>query len=240
MAEVDLAVKAYKKEDAFQALLGKLAELKDLDFAFDIRVKKGWISLRLDGRDSRIVASYLTDLYGSRPKSHQKGDVVRGYVLPFSEEGLPVDVGSFSVVVSPEVLRAQLCDGKALPVEEISELFAFKEHVPIRVQLLDPPFGRLSFSELRRIREWVRTYLDRVIVVGNTFSSVKRALRKLALMKYVVDIEKLGLLEHSIVLRIDTPSEEVTQKLRGRLGNCYLFSPQKIIARLGKRFLSPW
>jgi len=82
---------------------------------------------------------------------------------------------------------------------------------------------------------WIRSNLDRLVVLGASFSDVEHAVRKSKHSRDVIKVESLGLLEHAVVCKLGTHAVGLTPKLGPLLSTAKLasFSPRKIRRELG-------
>jgi hypothetical protein len=111
------------------------------------------------------------------------------------------------------------------------------------VQDLDPQKKRieaeLSEAQLSQITSWIRSSLDRLIVLGAFFSDVERAVKLSRHFRDVVKIESLGMLEHFALCKLGTDAVGLIPKLGRFLPDAVFvpFSPSKIRQLIDRPFL---
>jgi hypothetical protein len=153
-----------------------------------------------------------------------------------------VDVGlpdsEFSVSFIPLWrLQAQLGDGKKMPLQHLIELFCLFDFVPVSVRIVSD-FSRekrayeaeFSEAQLSRFSDWLKSNLDRVIVLGASRKDVEWAIEKTRHLRDVFEIETLGPLEHALLCKLGTDAVGLLPKLGPYLAasNLAPFSPRKI------------
>jgi hypothetical protein len=217
---------------------------------------RGWIQVELFGDDETAAMNYLNREVGLAPVSVEgleKFSTVRGRVVSFgeSEDHLRVDVGVFSpricdAVVSLQSLRAQLADGKEFSLRQMAELFCFCDNLPLTVKVVggvgaeaNCVEAELSEFQLSQVRGWIRSGLDRLLVLGALFSDVERAVYASKHARDVVKLESLGLLEHVVVCKLGTNAVGLVPRFGRFLPRAALapFRPRKIWELVGKEFL---
>jgi len=217
---------------------------------------RGWIKVEVSGDDETVAMHYLDQEVGLAPlsiESLEKFSTVRGRVVSLgeSEDQLRVDVGVSSpricdAVVPAEILRAQLADGKEFSLRQMAELFCFFDNLPIEVKVVGSVGteancveAELSEFQLSQVRDWIRSGLDRLLVLGALFSDVQRAVHASKHARDVVKLESLGLLEHVVVCKLGTYAVGLVPRFGRFLPHAVLapFCPRKIWESVGKEFL---
>ena len=239
-------------EPVFSSLCkGLKAELKVVG-----KTDRGWIQVEVSGEDETVALHYLDREVGLAPASTEglkKLSIVRGRVISLGEsEGqLRVDVGVFSpricdAVVPLKSLQAQLADGKELSLQQISELFCLSDNLPLKVKVVGGVEAgkkrveaELSEAQLSQVKRWIRSSLDRLLVLGAPFSDVERAVYASKHGRDVVRVESLGLLEHVVVCKLGTYAVGLMPRFGRFLPHAVLapFCPRKILEFVGGGFL---
>jgi len=183
----------------------------------------------------------------------KKFSVIRGRVV-FSGKNkneLCVDVGVFSpetydAVVPLQTLQAQVADGMKLPLQRLIEPFCLYDNLPLKVKIVSSVDAQkklveaeLSEAQLSQITYWIRSSLDRLLVLGASISDVERAVRASKHFRDVVKIERLGLLEQVILCKLGTDAAGLIPKLGHLLSSAILapFCPRKIRQLIDRPFL---
>jgi len=208
---------------------------------------RGWIQIEVSGEDETVALHYLDRKIGLAPASAEelkKFSTMRGRVISSgeSENQLHVDIGVFSpricnAVIPLKNLRAQLADGKKLSLQQITELFCLRENLPLKVKIVDSTDAErkrveawLSEAQLSQVKRWIRSSLDRLLVLGAPFSNVKHAVHASKHARDVVRVESLGLLEHVVICKLGTYAVGLMPRFGRFLPHAILapFCPRKI------------
>ncbi len=210
------------------------------------KTSRGWIQVELTGEDRGVAIEFLDHEFGMAPTSIdkvQKFLTVKGRIVLTGEkeQELLVDIGVFSpriydASIPLSRVRAQLADGKKLPLQSLIELFCLYDNVPLHVKITknvklkhEKVEAEMSETQLFRFTQWINSSLDRLIVLGATFPQVERAINVSGHRRDVIRIEPLGLLEHAVVCKLGTDAIGLTPKIGPHLYNAILapFSPRK-------------
>jgi len=208
---------------------------------------RGWIQVEVSGEDEAVALQFLDREVGLAPVSSEglkKLSNIRGRIISpeESENQLHVDVGVFSpqicdALVPLKTLQAQLADGKEFSLQQITELFCLCEHLPLKVRVVGSVDAgkklveaQLSEVQLSQVKRWIRSSLDRLLVLGAPFSDVKHDVYALKHARDVVKVEPLGLLEHAVVCKLGTYAVGLMPRLGRLLPYAALapFCPSKI------------
>lgn len=215
---------------------------------------RGWVQVDISGEDETAALSYLEQEIGLVPVSLDnlgKFSVICGKVVfsGESESELCVDVGVFirevhDVVLSAQRLRAQLADGKMIPVKVLVKLFCLYDNVPLEVKIAKDVEvrrktveARLSEAQVSVFSSWVRDSFDRLIILGALYSDVERAVKLSRSYRDTIKIDSLGTLEQIVLCRLGTDAVGLIPKLGRYLAEAILvpFSPKKILEAIGKK-----
>jgi len=258
MPTVTLLEKAYgsQRPETFEPIFSSLCG------GFKIRIRvvdatnRGWIRLEVSGEDVTIALRFLDQKFGLAPVSLyklRKFSVIRGKILSSVEDKseLQVDIGVFSpktcdAVIPLQRLQAQLANEEVLTFQQLTELFCLYEKLPLSVKIVnnidvqkEKVEAELSEAQLSQTTHWIRSCLDRLIVLGAPFSEVEDALGRSKHSRDVVKVEQLGLLEHAVVCKLGTDAVGLIPKLGPLLPNADLspFCPTKIQKFVNRSFL---
>jgi hypothetical protein len=238
----------------FEELYSSLVSGLKVQLSFAGTTNRGWIQLDVSGDDETAALSLLNREVGLAPVSLdalEKFSVMQGKVIfsGKSKDELCVDLGVVSpkvldAVLSESRLRAQLADGKELPLQRLVELFCLYDNVPIEVKIAEDVEGEgktvealLSEAQLSLFRSWVRYRFDRLIVLGSLFSDVEQAVRLSRHSRDIIKTESLGVLEQVVLCKLGTDAVGLIPKLGRYLKSAVLvpFSPKKIIDAVGSQ-----
>jgi len=242
--------------ETFEPALSSLCKGLKVSLTVVGKTGRGWIQTEVSGEDETAALHFIDREIGLAPISAdklKKFSVVRGRVVfsGKSKNELCVDVGVFSpetydAVVPLQTLQAQLADGIKLPLQRLIELFCLYDNLPLKVKVASNVDDQkklieaeLSEAQLSQIMYWIRSCLDRLLVLGAPFSDVERAVRVSRHFRDVVKIEPLGLLEQAVLCKLGTDATGLIPKLGRLLPNAVLapFSPRKIRQFIDRPFL---
>jgi hypothetical protein len=210
-----------------------------------------WIQLEVKGEDEKVAVRYLADEIGLCPASLEyveRFSSVKGYIAPVERgrQDLQVDIGVFSpntvhTSISLQGLQAQLVDGRKIAVQKITELFGLCENLPLIVKVVNIDMDRhivqamLSEKQVAQYRIWLKSLLDRLIVIGASEYAVNMSLRKAGLQRDVVGVQPLGLFEHALTCKLGTDAAGLIPRMGRILRNATfsVFSPRRILDFLG-------
>lgn len=230
-------------EFELRQLTGDLSASANLD-SFSA---KGWAKLDLSGRDCEIVAELAARKFGGAqtelPKVELHG-VYDGIIVRASNDGLEADIGidapaQLNVKVRVEPLRAQLADGKPLPLSEIARDYCLLPGIKTSVRISRIDHGRglvegwLSDSHIEQLSFWIRTGLDQIRIPDCFQQQAESVVRKTRIERDVVAIESATLTTQSVVCKLGTDAVGLIPKLGSVLRNHQLnpFIPKRILTR---------
>lgn len=207
----------------------------------------GWTRVDMQGDDSEVLSELISRQLG-RAQIYLSGielhEVYRGVVIGERKGNLGVDLGieqprPINLIVKEDTLRAQLTDGKTLPLKEIMDHYCLiaDSSVSVRVTRLDLDTGTiegwLSDAQIELFSDWITTGLDRIQVFHCLPEKVATAIRKANLERDVIATEPMSLTAHSVVCKIGTDAAGLIPKLGSILRQSKLrpFLPHRIIAR---------
>lgn len=254
MPTITLAIKTYNENhlevvDAF--LKSKLKGLK-----VEIQTcgtRDSWVQASISGEDESVALRYISEEVGVCPNATEdikKFSTLKGYIMKIDKDHVAVDIGVFSpqkakAVLTLQQLQAQLADGRKLALMKLAELYGLCEHLPLTVKAVDIKREENSaetiFSEkqLKVYRNWMKSFLDRLIVLGVSREEIMSSLRITRFLRDVVDVEPLGLFENAIVCKLGTDAAGLIPKIGRQLSNAVItvFSPKKIMEFFGENML---
>lgn len=228
-------------------LLKSILEGLEIEIATPEITSRGWVRLTVSGEDEKIALKYLASEIGLCPvslESVKRFSTAKGRVTALNKNGsrLLVDIGVFSpkivdATISLHHLQAQLADGRKIALRKIVELFGFCENLPLTVKILsiEEENSRvetmLAEEQLARYRNWARSLLDRLIVLGVPIAEIESALKEAQCSRDIVDIEPLGLFEHAVVCKLGTDAAGLIPQIGRKLPQAAftVFNPKRIL-----------
>ncbi len=214
---VVLATKVYVRGDARERALRSLASLVDnavgdLDVEWSVSVRDDdFPEVAVDGPDATAAGNVLREEWGEIPPQQGDGGPADGSGAPavgtlesWDDAGFVLDAGR-DVRVPPEGLGL----GPGSPADVV-ERFGVVQHLRMRFVSGEPGVPddeaggpRLADAERDRLYDWTRGP-GRVNVNSATRAEVRATVNRAGHASDVVTVERLGLLEQSIVCREGT------------------------------------
>jgi hypothetical protein len=206
----------------------------------------GWIQTSISGEDESIAVNYLAKEIGFCPTSldHvEKFSTIKGYLAAVkkSREEIYIDVGVFSPNVTHasiplNYLQAQLVDGRKVALKKIAELFGFCENLPLTIKVLSIDKEKnsikatLSEKQLNQYRDWQKSLLDRLIILGSSTHEIQLVLKNTGLNRDVIDVAPLGMFEHALACKLGTDAVGLISKIGKVLRNAAftVFNPKEL------------
>ncbi len=223
---VVLGSKVYVTGDARDRALDGLRGLVnnrfgDLDVDFEIGHREDdFPVVTVEGPDETVARNILREEFGEIVPNHEAGETYVGTLDSWDEDGLVFDAGPAGDVR----IRAQNLDlGQGSPAQ-IRKRFGLVQHLPLR--FVAGPEPRLADEEVDRLYDWKRGGdhdNGRVNTNSATRSEVRATVNKSGHAQDIVTVERLGLLEMSIICNPDTDAP-------GLLADIGRFMPSELLA----------
>lgn len=199
---VVLATKLYVRGDARERALDALDALVadavgDLDVEWEIGVREDdFPSVTVSGPDATAARNVLRDEWGEITPQRDPGGVATGTLEQWDDDGFVLDAGE-PVRVPAERLGL----GPGSP-GQIRTRFGLVQHVPLAF-VVDSDQVRIADRERDRLYGWTRGP-GRVNVNSATRAQVRATVNRAGHAHDIVTVERIGLLEQSIVCTEDT------------------------------------
>ena len=194
---VVLATKCYVEGSARERALGGMEALVDnaigdLDVTWEVGVRHDdFVSVTISGDDEVAARNVLGEEWGTVGTGFEGGETYVGTLESWDEDGFVLDAGE-----QVRIPAAELGLGPGSP-SQIRDRFGLVQHLPMEFVAGDPP--RLSDAERDRLFEWTRGDNGRLNVNSATRGEVRATLNRAGHARDVVTVERLGLLEQSVV-----------------------------------------
>jgi len=198
---VVLATKCYVDGEARERALDSLSslidnELGDLDVDAEVTLRDdGFPAVSLEGPDATAAGNLLDEQWGLIPDTLDAGQTYVGTLESWDGEGVVLDAGR-----EVRLSRDDLGLGPGDP-ESIRTRFGLVQHLPLRFVAGEQP--RLADDQRDALYDWQRG-AGRVNVNSATRAEVRATVNRAGHAHDIVTVERLGLLEQSIVCREDT------------------------------------
>ena len=199
---VVLATKLYVRGAARERALDSLGslienDLGDLDVSYDVGIRHDdFPTVTLEGPDETVARNLLREEYGEIRPSYEDGEVAIGTLEAWDEDGFVLDAGQ-KVRIGGDELGL----GGGTP-SQIRKRFGLVQHLPRRFVAGEQP--RLADAERDRLHGWLRADTGRVTVNSATRAEVRATINRAGHAGDIVTVERLGLLEQSIVCKPGT------------------------------------
>ena len=196
---VILATKVYggqhaRARQSLEAILRD--QLGELTIEYEVGIRRdGFPSVTLEGEDAIAAHNLLAAEWGELPGHLEDGETYRGILTDWSDEGFTVAVGE------PVLIEADELDLGAGSPEQIATRFGLVRNLPVEIEYGETP--TLSAAELDRLYGWQRGP-GRVNANSITRGQLRATLNRAGHAEDVQTIERLGLLEQSVILEEGT------------------------------------
>jgi hypothetical protein len=195
---VVLATKLYVEGEARERAVDSLDSLvanalADLDVEWTVGVRDDeFPSVTVEGEDAVVARNVLREEWGAITPDFEVGEEYVGTLESWDEEGFVLDAGE-----RVRVPASELGLGQGSPAQ-IRTRFGLVQHVPLRF-VYDETAPRLADAERDRLYDWTRAETGRLNVNSATRAEVRSTLNRAGHARDVVTVERLGLLEQSVV-----------------------------------------
>ena len=202
---VVLATKCYVGGDArgramqgFDSLVDNA--VGDLEVAWEIDIRDDdFVAVDLAGEDATAAGNLLAESWGTVATEFEAGETYVGTLDGWDDEGWLLDVGNDTTVRIPD---GELGLGAGRP-EQVRDRFGVVQHTPLRFVYGEP--SRLADATRDQLYDWTRgDGSGRVNVNSATRGQVRATVNRAGHADDIVTVERLGLLEQSIVCPEDT------------------------------------
>jgi hypothetical protein len=195
---VVLATKCYVEGDARERALDGMEslvanELGDLSVSFDVGVRGDeFVSVTIDGDDAAVARNVLREEWGAITDHFDDGEVYRGTLEGWSEESLTLDAGT-EIEISSDNLGLGVGDAT-----QIRDRFGLVQHTPLSFVYDEDGDHELAETTQDELYEWQRGD-GRLNVNSATRAEVRSTVNRAGHAQDILTVERLGLLEQSVV-----------------------------------------
>ena len=202
---VVLATKLYVEGEARERALDSLRSqvgntIGELDVESSLGIREdGFPSVTVSGPDATAARNALAEEWGELTPHREPGESYVGTLSRWDGDGLTLDVG-FGETVHIAAADLGLGPGDAT---QIRRRFGLVQHLPLRYTLDGDGVASLAEVEADRLYEWTRG-TGRLNVNSATRAEVRATVNRAGHARDIVTVERLGLLEQSVVCREGT------------------------------------
>jgi hypothetical protein len=193
---VVLATKCYVEGSARKRALDGMEALVDnaigdLDVSWEVGVRHDdFVSVTVTGEDAVAARNALREEWGEIGTGFTEGETYVGTLESWDEDGFVLDAGE-----RVRIPASELGLGQGSPAQ-IRDRFGLVQHLPLRFVAGEP--ARLADEERDRLFEWTRG-AGRLNVNSATRGEVRATMNRAGHARDVVTVERLGLLEQSVI-----------------------------------------
>lgn len=198
---VVLATKCYVEGDARERSLDSLDSLVANDLAelaveWTIGVRGDeFVSVTVEGEDATVARNLLRDQWGEVTDHFEDGEMYVGTLESWSQDDWTLDAG-IDVAISQDQLRL----GPGDPIQ-IRDRFGVVQHTPLSFVYDADGDHRLADETQDMLYDWTRAEGNggRLNVNSATRGEVRATVNRAGHARDIVTVERLGLLEQSVV-----------------------------------------
>ncbi|AWB26369.1 DUF2110 family protein [Halococcoides cellulosivorans] len=180
--------------DGLESMVGDAIGELDVEWTIGVR-DDDFPSVTIEGPDAAAARSVLGEQWGTITPQLTDGEVHVGTLNSWDADGIVLDAGQ-----PVHIPADQLGLGEGGP-SRIRRRFGLVQHLPMQFVAGETP--RLADAERDRLFEWTRGD-GRVNVNNVTRSELRATLNRAGHAEDIVTIERLGLLEQSVVCTPET------------------------------------
>ena len=228
----------------FKAKINKLSS--GLDVSVQLVVTgNGFVNAEVQGSDSEFFVELIKREMGLAPRNLSEIEVddnFKAFVngINAKRQSIEVEIGPVSTNVKSEITRealiAQLCDGKAIPVDKVTQTYCIQEGTPILVRIKSINSERrrieawISDDQVARFEQWRRERTHRIIAVGGSHDKLREVIRLSKADRDIIQIEELSFTTNSLVCKLGTDAPGIIAKIGRYISEfkLYAFLPEKV------------
>jgi hypothetical protein len=206
-----------------------------------------WIQIAISGEDEKAAMRYLAHEIGLAPirlEDVGKFQTMKGYMgtMDKTTGEIRADVGIFlpkivDSAIPLQRLQAQLADGRKVTFKKLAELFGLCENLPLTVKIINIDKEKkyaeamLADEQLSQYGNWIKSLLDRLIIIGSSIHAVRSTLKRMGLNRDILSVEPLGLFEFALTCKLGTDAAGLIPKIGNSLRRATLtvFNPKKVL-----------
>jgi len=228
-----------------EARLRKLASQLEVSVQLEGVTRNGFPTIGVKGRDVEAYTELIRRKLGSAPATRSEievNDNFKAYTvgINMTRQTIEIEIGPISMnfrsEITSQALMAQLCDGRSVPIQRITQAYCIQEGVPVHVRVtsIDTELREigvwLSDDQVSQFEEWRRERFHRIIAVGGFQDRIREAIRLSKVERDVIEVDELSLTAHSLVCKLGTEAPGVIAKIGRYVGGLrlYAFLPDRV------------
>jgi len=229
---------------SLKAMIRRLILDLDIEKIDIVKIGKRFIVLDVEGKHEHIAYTYLTKIMGKKLSNQEIeiGEEYSGRVGMIDERGIFLDIGQeedTKVIIPIGKFLGQIIGRgiRKIDNKKIVERMGIDRYFPIviRVEKIEEKsgqkkvMGNVGRRTVVLFKNWFGDRLDRVVVYGELRSRLDRIIKRTALHRKIVKIERLGLLEHVIICRYGIFADEIAKILeKNAIDRIKIFMPRRL------------
>lgn len=166
-----------------------------------------WISVTVAGSEEQVAADVLVKQYGEL-RDARPGDIVRAWLAEINDDGIALDTGCKRVSVP----CARLEPFGRGTVEQIASRFGLIHCMPLQIRLVGEFDAEFTKNQIDVLWRWKKG-TDRINVNNASRAQIHAALKRSRHSRDVYAIERLGILEHSIICKKGTDAPGLVPRI---------------------------
>ena len=182
--------------DGMESLIGNAVGELAVETTIGVR-HDDFVSVTCEGADAAAARNLLAEQWGEVTDHFDDGEFYTGTLESWDDDGWTVDAGR-SIRIPTDGLGL----GPGSP-QQIRDRFGVVQHTPISFRYDADGDHTLADRERDRLYDW-RRGTGRVNVNSATRAEVRATVNRAGHAQDIVTVERLGLLEHSVVCRENT------------------------------------
>ncbi|WP_435115119.1 DUF2110 family protein [Halolamina sp. C58] len=207
---VVLATKCYVEGSARKRALDSLDslvanDLADLDVDWTVGVRDDeFVAVTVEGEDATVARNVLRDRWGEITDHFDHGEIAIGTLQSWSDDGWTLDAGQ-PIEIDADDLGLGPGDGS-----QIRDRFGVVQHTPLQFVYDENGDHRLAEESQDLLYGWTRNDDEgadsggRLNVNSATRGEVRATLNRAGHAQDIITVERLGLLEQSVVCAAGT------------------------------------
>lgn len=182
------------RERALDSARGVIADrLGELDFEHEVELRDDdRLEVSGFGDDAEAALSLLVEEFGEYTTEPEEGETYIGTLEGWGDEGFVVDIG-----VDIGVPPSELDDLGRGDASAVRERYGLVQHTPLEVVAGETP--RLSDAQVDELWSWQKGETGRLNVNSCTRAEVRATVNRAGHADDILTVERLGLLEQSVV-----------------------------------------
>lgn len=228
----------------FKARIHKLSSGLDVSVQLGV-TSNGFANAEVQGSDSEFFVELIKREMGLAPRNLSEIEVDDNFKTFVSginakRQSIEVEIGPVSTNVKSEITRealiAQLCDGKNIPIDRVTQTYCIQEGTPILVRItsINPERRQIeawiSDDQVARYEQWRRERTHRIIAVGGSHDKLHEAIRLSKVDRDIIQIEELSFTANSLVCKLGTDAPGIIAKIGRYISEfkLYAFLPERV------------